>query len=63
MASKRLFPHSPYGMSGAFRKDDIQIDGMKVQFDKVADLVPAELTVKSAPATTPPVDTHHPATR
>jgi hypothetical protein len=44
MAKRNIFPHSPGGFSSSYSKDDIKIDGMKVQFDKVAELVPAELT-------------------
>lgn len=44
MPQNSIFPHSPFGLSSSYSRDDIQIDGMKVKFDKVADLVPAELT-------------------
>lgn len=50
MPRNNRFPHSPYGLSSSYSKDDVQIDGMKVKFDKVADLVPAELTVKDGQA-------------
>ena len=46
MPRHNRFPHSPYGLSSSYSKDDVQIDGMKVKFDKVADLVPAELTAQ-----------------
>jgi hypothetical protein len=48
MPSNTKFPHNPYGLSSSYSRSDVVIDGMKVKFDKVADLVPAELTVKGA---------------
>lgn len=50
MPSNTKFPHNPYGLSSSYSRSDIQIDGMKVKFDKVADLVPAELTMKDGKA-------------
>ncbi len=51
MPSNTKFPHNPYGMSSSYSRSEVQIDGMKVKFDKVADLVPAELTMKAAAQT------------
>lgn len=50
MPSNTKFPHNPYGLSSSYSRSDVVIDGMKVKFDKVADLVPAELTVKGGQA-------------
>ena len=55
MASNNLFPHHPRGLSASFAKSEVEIDGMKVVFDKVAMLLPAELSRKGGDAVPAPL--------